>query len=395
MEAASKGVQAMRVGWTRTALPLCLAISLVIPGCWNYKEVEDMAIVAGVAVDKTKEEDRLRMTVELVDTSGALSDTQAGFQISTLTGGTMFEIVRNMISLTGKRLFWSHAKVLILSEELAREGLVKVLDWYNRDTETRSDVYIFVSDAPTAGEILEMNSVLQKIMSFELEQLMRDETHSSTAPIVEIWDFIDRIESKGKYAIAPLVGVQTREGGKKSERVMGTAVFSGDRMIGKLSGEESKYMMFSNNNIKGGVLAVKDKAGRPRYSLEIYSNQTRMKPSFKNGKLRMDISTVTRTGLDEVMAKGSVESAEDIRDIKALAEEQLKEGIEKVIDKAQHEYHADIFGYGEVVHQDMKDVWKKIEDNWEEEFTDMDVSVKSEIVIESTAKTTRSIRVGQ
>lgn len=38
-----------------------------------------------------------------------------------MTVETMFEIVRNMISMTGTKLFWSHMKVIIFSEEIARE----------------------------------------------------------------------------------------------------------------------------------------------------------------------------------------------------------------------------------------------------------------------------------
>jgi spore germination protein KC len=178
---------------------------LSISGCWNYTEVDDMAIVAGVAIDKNKQDGKLQLTAELVDTQTGSNNTQQGFKMLSMTGETMFEIVRNMISMTGKKLFWSHAKAIIFSEEMAREGLVKVVDWYSRDTETRSDVYIFVSGQKTAREILNLNSTTQSIMSFELAQMMKDERYTATAPVMEIWDFVDRLESDGASAIAPLI----------------------------------------------------------------------------------------------------------------------------------------------------------------------------------------------
>lgn len=121
----------------------CMLVSL--SGCWNYSEIDDMSIVAGVAIDKNKADNNIQMTVEMVDTQGGLQDNQTGFKLMSLTGDTIFNIARSMISLTGRKLFWSHAKVIIISEELAREGLVKVIDWYSRDTETRADVFIFIS----------------------------------------------------------------------------------------------------------------------------------------------------------------------------------------------------------------------------------------------------------
>ncbi|MBY9079897.1 Ger(x)C family spore germination protein [Paenibacillus sp. HN-1] len=374
-------------------LLLILAISLT-SGCWNYKEVEDMSIVAGVAVDKGEQEGELRLSAELVDTSGEPKNTKVGFKIASLTGDTMFETVRNMISVTGKRLFWSHSKAIIFSEEIAREGLIKVMDWYNRDTETRSDIYIFVSTEKTAREILELNSPMQAVVSFNLEQLMRDEHNAGTAPVVEIWDFIGRIESKGKYAVAPLIRIEKSPGGKKTERVDGTAVFARDRMIGKLSGEESRYMMFASNDVKGGILTVKDKSGKPEYSLEILSSKTRIHPVLRNGRLRMEVSTVTHVSLGEVMMKEDLQKNGDIKEIEKLAEEQLKAGIEQVIDKAQHTFHSDIFGYGEIVHEGMKNTWSKIQNSWEEEFTNLEVAVQTKIIIESSAKTSRTIRIG-
>ncbi|MEK4513018.1 Ger(x)C family spore germination protein [Paenibacillus sp. FSL K6-2524] len=258
---------------------LIVLFSLVaISGCWNYVEVDDLSIVAGVAIDKNPADGKLLLTVELIDTKGGTKQTQAGYKTISLTGDTMFEIVRNMISMTGKKLFWSHAKVIIISEEVARsDGVIRFIDWYTRDTETRADVFIFVSKEKTAREILDLQSTMESITSFELAQMMRDEKYVSSAPTVEIWDFIDKLESRGKCAIAPLVYIHQNDT-TSSERVNGTAVFSKDRMVGTLSGEESKYMLFAKNDIKGGILPVKDETGKPSFSLEIISSQTKIKP---------------------------------------------------------------------------------------------------------------------
>ncbi|MFD2874847.1 hypothetical protein ACFTAO_00885 [Paenibacillus rhizoplanae] len=93
-------------------LLLLLLLSLGLTGCWNYAEVDDMAIVAGVAIDKN-EDGKLLLTAEIVDTGGSADKAQAGYKMVSLSGNTMFEIVRNLISITGKKLFWSHAKAII------------------------------------------------------------------------------------------------------------------------------------------------------------------------------------------------------------------------------------------------------------------------------------------
>ncbi|NUU61678.1 Ger(x)C family spore germination protein [Paenibacillus agri] len=372
---------------------LSLLPLLSLFGCWNYKEVDDMSIVAGVALDKDEKSGKLLLTVEMVDTKGGLQQTQAGFKILTLAGDTMFDIVRNMISMTGKKLFWSHAKVIILSEEIAREGMVKVIDWYSRDTGTRSDVYIFVSKEKTAREILMMNSTSESIMSFELAQMMLDERNSSTAPVVEIWDFIDKLESSGKSAMAPLIYVH-RADGRGNERVSGTAVFSKDKMVGMLSGTESKYMLFAQDKVKGGVLPVDAGDGHPVYSLEIQSSRTKVRPSWIHDKLQIQVDMETQMNLDEVMTSNGFTHFDAKKAIEERAEEILQENITNLIHKVQKEYHADVFGFGEKIHENMPSTWKKINKDWSNEFSKLAVVVRSQVTINSSAKTTRSIKIG-
>ncbi|WP_310831253.1 Ger(x)C family spore germination protein [Paenibacillus pedocola] len=372
---------------------LSAAMLISLSGCWNYSEIDDMSIVAGVAIDKNKKENNLQLTVEMVDTQGGMQQSQASFKMISLTGNTVFDIARNMISLTGKKLLWSHARVIILSEEVAREGLIKVIDWYSRDTETRADVFLFVSSEKNARDVLNLNSQTKTIISYELAQMMNDETFTSTAPVVQIWDFIDKLETAGNNAVAPLIDIKEKNG-QKNEHVNGTAVFVRDRMVGKLDGEETKYALFAKNKIKGGVLEVENAKGIPTYSLEILSSRTKVKPKWVDGRLEMQIHTVTHAGLDEAMSAEGFAGDESIQAIEERAGEVLQQKILSVIRKVQREYHADIFGFGEIVHEEMPKSWRGLKEKWPEEFTGLNVKVRSEIIIQSTAKTSRTIKLG-
>lgn len=373
---------------------ITIVLLLSVSGCWNYIEVDDMSIVAGVAIDKNESDGKLLMTAEIVDTKEGMKSSQAGFKMVSLSGNTMFEIVREMISITGKRLFWSHSKAIILSEEVAREGVIKVIDWYSRDTETRSDVYIFVSKEKTAQEVMNLNSSTETILSYGLAQQMRVEKDVSTAPVVEIWDFIDKVETPGEYALAPLIYIHKQDN-QKNSRVSGTAIFSLDKMVGTLNGLETKYMRFAKNEIKGGVLTLNDESGAPSLSLEILSNITKIKPMWVNGKLQIRISTLTHTGLDEVMNPEQFTNLDSKKTIEKRAEKELEKNIITVIHKVQQEYHADIFGFGEIIHENMPRTWKKVEKDWDQEFRNLEIVVDAKVVIENSAQTSRSIKIHQ
>jgi len=222
--------------------------------------------------------------------------------------------------------------------------------------------------------------------------MMQHEKFVSTAPVSDIWEYFDSLESPGQQAVAPLVYINERDN-RKTERISGCAVFSKDKMIGTLTGEETKYMLFVTNKIKGGIIPVHDKKGKPAFSLEIFSNKTKIKPVRVDGKLQMQISTVTKTGLDEVMIPKGFPDFEKKKEIEELAEQQMRKNILEVIHKAQMEYKADIFGFGENIHMNMPKEWKKLKNNWDESFPLLQVVVKPEVIIETSAKTTRSIRI--
>ncbi|MNW57250.1 Spore germination protein B3 precursor [compost metagenome] len=193
--------------------------------------------------------------------------------------------------------------------------------------------------------------------------------------------------------MAPLIYIH-EQNGQKNERVNGCAIFSKDKMIGKLDGKETKNMLFAKDDIKGGVLPVNDKKGVPTYSLEILSSRTKVKPKVVDGKLSLQVTTVTHTGLDEVMTPESFSGNESISAIEERAGQALEQEILSVIRKMQQEYHADIFGYGEIIHEHLPKIWVKVRDHWDDQFAKLDIKVDSKVIIESSAKTSRSIKLG-
>ena len=150
-----------------TLLGLLIFINaLFITSCWDYREIDKLAVVAGVAVDKGTT-GQYEVTAEIVQISGG-KDTKTMSNTITMEGRTMFDAVRNGISLSGKKLYWSHTKVIILSKEIASEGVMKVIDWFNRDAETRPDFHVLISEGASAKEIFSGQGATEEIKSFVL-----------------------------------------------------------------------------------------------------------------------------------------------------------------------------------------------------------------------------------
>ncbi|MNC68462.1 hypothetical protein D3C75_1190610 [compost metagenome] len=94
------------------------------------------------------------------------------------------------------------------------------------------------------------------------------------------------------------------------------------------------------------------------------------------------------------MTSESFSGNESISAIEERAGQALEQEILSVIRKMQQEYHADIFGYGEIIHEHQPKMWAKVRDHWDDEFAKLDITVDSKVIIESSAKTSRSIKLG-
>lgn len=100
----------------RLAVMVCSLTVFTLSGCWNYREVDKMTTVAGIAIDKG-EDDHIKLTVEMVDGSGGQDAMSVGSSRVSLSGKTMFDIVRRMITESGSRLYWAHAIGSIYDEQ--------------------------------------------------------------------------------------------------------------------------------------------------------------------------------------------------------------------------------------------------------------------------------------
>lgn len=378
-----------------SAITLIASLALLLSSCWNYREINQINIVAGIGIDKGKLENTYDLTIELVNIEGG-KDSKQSSRVITVTGESMFDSARNAIAIAGRRLYWSHAKVIIISQEIAKEGVAKIIDWYGRDSETRPDVNILVAKTKTAQEIFSTAEETDELVSFQLSETIQNEKSLSRAPKVELWELISHFYSSGDMAIAPAVGL-LESNTSLVPHIEGTAVFYKDQLIGFLDASDTKYLLFVKNDIKGGVLVedIEDKGKTAQVSLEIFNNRTKVTPQIKDGKLIMKLNVKTLVAIDEVMGNDGFDVIKDKdarKQLEELAEKSLKEHMEYVIKKVQGQYQSDILSFGDELYKKMPAYWKSIEQEWDVIFPGVEVEVACDMTIKNSAMMAKVVK---
>lgn len=363
---------------------LIVTNSIYFCGCWNYKDIETSLIVSGVAIDKNKAGDEYLLTVEVLDFEMG-KEAKQGTKFIESQGKTIFDAIRNAINIVGKRLFWSHANIAVVSEEIAKEGLIPVLDFIYRDSEVRSEMSILISKEKTAKEILLQELLLSQASTDNIHNMLDEQNISGKFPNVPVYKLIDYIKS----ANAVLPAVEIKEVlGKKTAVLTSTAIFREDKLIGYINISESQDLLFVENEIKGGLITfgINNNNKTDNISLEIFKSKTKVKPCYVDNKLTMDIDIKVDASIAELQTSVNYINGKNFEILKKSAEKYVKTSIENLIQKTQQEYNADIFNFGAKIKGDMPKVWKSIEGNWKNGiYKNLKTNVKVYIKIRNSA----------
>lgn len=373
-------------------LLLLAAYTILLAGCWNYREIEKMAIVSGVAIDKG-ENDKVLITVEIIGVRSSKGDSTTQPIYIQASGESFFDAVRRLIIVQGKKLYWSHTKVAIVSKAIAAEGISKYLDFLNRDAEVRRDMWIVMSREKTANEIFNIKPITESIVSMEIDNAMRSGDYISRYPNMELYQLMDDLANEKAAAVMPTIRIIEIKG-IPSITISGTAVIKGNKLIGYLDEYESKSLLWIRDKLKGGLFVVRN-IGKEKspVTLEISKSKTDIKPEIESSNIVMNIKVDIDTSIGGIIGEEDFISVSGRQYLKQEAERQIREELEAIIKKAQKQFKADIFGFGLKVRRSMPQVWKSVKKDWEDFFTDINCNININVNIDGSGVINKPTKV--
>ncbi|MCC3380508.1 Ger(x)C family spore germination protein [Paenibacillus farraposensis] len=378
-------------------LLLILTLVLLLTGCWNRRELNELAIVVGLGIDK--QGDRFRVSVQVVD-PGAVSSKKGGSQGAPATlytdeADTIFEAIRKITTISPRKMYFSHLRICVIGESVATEGMAKSLDLLSRDNEFRSDFYLVVTKDNSAEDTLKMMTPLVPIPANNLfSSLESSEKNWSPSTTVTLDELIAALTSEGRQPV--LTGLRivgNKEMGESSSNAKmieppvllqysGLAVFRKDKLIGWLNETESRGYSFILGKVQSSV-GFAACPGGGKVVTESIRTQTSMKGSVNRKEPQIHIKVRVEANVGEVECNSlDLTKASTIYDIEKREEEKIEEIMQSTVRKAQKLYKADIFGFGEAIHRADPKAWKTLKKNWDlEHFADLPVHIKVDFKI--------------
>ncbi|MCS0669821.1 Ger(x)C family spore germination protein [Cytobacillus firmus] len=378
--------------------------AILLSGCWDQRELGEITVVTGMAVDKG-EDDKYTLTVEGINATELNNRTASGNAPSIVysaEGNSLAELTYRVNEGISRHLIYSHMRTLIIGEELAKEGIIDFIDFLERNREIRDDFNILIARGAKGSDVLKVTYQFQKSTSLklhtQLDTMMKD---WGGDPGVRMNDVITAWTAPGRQPVMAAVRIKgDPEAGASAENMMkvtpdalvvldSLAIFKGDKLEGFLTLEDSRNYLWLQNKINKTSITVK--CSENQYlGLRVYDTRTKIKGKLENGKAKINVKIRAEAYIDGTHCNDQLDKAKTYKERGGIAQKQINEMVTKTIEKVQQEYGTDIFGFGEVVLRQDYQNFKKVLKNWDEKFADADINVDTTLIIRRTGIRTNS-----
>ncbi len=370
---------------------LIIPLILLLTGCWNYRELNQLAITTGIAIDK--EDNIYKVTIMIANSkkdTGSDGSITPSAAVYDGTGKTIYEAFKDTSLSVSKQIYLSHIDVLVLSEEIASNNLTDVIDFLFRYPQTRNNFYLVLAKEQTASEILKVTTPLETFPSqnlaknLEITNKLQGFTYT-----VDFTEFTKSLVSKGINPVLPSVTVigDSEEGNKEDNikqnepttylKLDMLGIFKNDKFVAWADPDESKGINIINNKIYilGVIIDYQDE--------KIVTEITEMETSFEVKDNKVKITIDTEGAIQEINAKLDLYDTKVIEELKNSNIEKIKEYVNKAIDLAKNN-KTDIFGFGNYVYKNDPKKWQEVKDKWDDEvFPNLEIEIEVNLNLQS------------
>lgn len=377
---------------------------LLLSGCWNYNELNNLAIITGVAIDKS--ENGFLMTYMISNSNQGDSKSNSN-QTSTVlyegNGKTLTSASENINQKLPKEPYLGHIEVIVLSEEIAKTEMINVMDFFLRNPESRKEIYVLVSKGTEAKNTLSILTPLESFPSNNIKSnIQAAENEIASTSTIKYSEFLAKLIEQG---IDPTLGVievegnikegQSQESNDKSKQdanilLAKTALFKDDKLVYITNNEESSSINTLNKSFNN--IYIETKCENENIVTNITSIEVKTEIEKNNDKLSVIITANGTGSLIEVNCKKDLEDIKVIEEIKKDVDKEMKNFLYKGINVAKA-HKTDIFGIGNILYKKDTQYWNTIKENWNEEiFPTLNVEIKTNIELTNKGSLQQTIK---
>ncbi|MCG0276411.1 MAG: Ger(x)C family spore germination protein [Thermosediminibacteraceae bacterium] len=352
-------------------------------GCWDMVDIDRRFFVGQIGVDKA--EDGEQMLVSFVfPIVRKIAGGQGGGEGGGGGGSTVIAVstaadsihaaARQMAMRLSRRLFFEHTRVILIGEELARDGIEEVVNFLERNSEINRRSFVIIVQGK-AKDLLNFQNEIEVLPALYIANIFKNRDICARFVEVDVDKFMREIHTTNGNVLLPRMTL-----GKTDVKISGAAVMKKYKLMGWLEENETMGANFILEEIRGADIVVYI----PGYKYPVVFTVTHNKAAkelleagdYPKFRVKLDVKgeiveTPEQIRLDQEMLKK----------IEKLLEDRINQIVTSSIKKLQQEYQVDLLEFGVYLSKHKPEVWERYEKDWENIFPDAEINVETKVTI--------------
>jgi spore germination protein KC len=338
------------------AAAIISVISALLAGCWDYRELENRAIVVGLGIDelpparyKGEEMRMYQVVVQIVESAAESTGGQmgggGGTQGQQQRGYTNFEIetpsitegIERIVTRVDRMPNLAHLQAIVLSEKVARKGINELYDFFTRFPQMRRHTEIIVGKGSIL-EIFSTPSISEPTPTLHIAELANNVQQTLLVPESNLGTVSKSVRTK-----TPFLLLKASLDQKKQIVINEAAVFDNFNMVGSLSRDQMLDISILQDEIQRGVLHFPCYGGK-KAGLQILAGDCKIRPEFRQGRPHVTFEVELDSEMMEYQCLGaSFDKPEQIERLEQRVSDMLKNRLLKTAEELKNRYKADVF----------------------------------------------------
>lgn len=365
---------------------LCMTIIMVtLTGCYDNREIEDLAYVVAIGIDEA-DNNMFNLTFQTAVPKSITTGEGETTDIKSFKTDNFLSGFRKTGRYLSKKINLSHTKIIVVSEEIAKRGLLPFLNGLQNYMELRPNVNIIVAANGAKNYIESLQPKISANPTKYYDMMFKSYQTDFRVPSSQLGDYLYRTRSTGSQPVTIYTEVDNtvveskkpdtdkpEEGAgeeKKSMSIKGLAVFNRDKMKGSLDSEETSLYALMTGSIDTIKLEVKDPLDERYKILSNVSLDRSSKTSVQvyGDKPQINIELNLHADIEAVQSNIIYSDTAKLQRVQKEYEDYLKNEMNSLLSKASNTYKSDIFGFGQIAKKNYSSVsqWEQIK--WHEIF---------------------------
>lgn len=357
-------------------ITLILTCCLMLSGCWDQKVFEQVGFVLSVGLEQTKDKNLLlTFAYPIIGTAEKNSVDVISTETSIIRGGRT-----NLRQVSPKLLEGGKTQQVLISDSLAKNGIHDLLEIFQRDVTLPAIAFVVIVEGSPQELLKKATEFKTKPrVSIYLYQLLENNVKISNIPNTKVFDFDINFFAPGLDPIVPIIKLENEQ-----IKITGCALFSGDKMTGKLENKHTNLLLGLMDQLKYSDFLFTDPEFADKdgdklgVAVSLYKNKRKINIDFdEEGKPIVEINLKYRCNIAEFEWDDTMDPKVQ-EDLEKKFGEDLTRMSNEVIKELQ-EANCDPIGIGDMIRAKYYDYWKSID--WSEMYKEADITAKVEVEV--------------